>query len=207
MIWSNCSTTDLEAMRSAMRTVHALGGAMARPVASRFSRRHRDHSACAGGTSCSRLLDALWPWVMSTCTCVCWPRQANPVRVVGRRRVHTYATGAGTHARLDALRHCEVVDTHTAGEPTRVFLDPTGSRLARILSQSKNRNVAAGHIRAPTSMRARQRLLQSEHDALRRFLLQEPRGHRDMFGAFVGPPSQENASLADFGVVFADGGG
>jgi len=41
-------------------------------------------------------------------------------------------------------------------------------------------------------------------DALRKFVINEPRGHRDMFGAIIVEPE---ISRADLGVVFMDGGG
>lgn len=46
--------------------------------------------------------------------------------------------------------------------------------------------------------------LQQHHDSLRRFLLNEPRGHGDMFGALVVPPSQSQRAV-DFGIVFTQG--
>jgi proline racemase len=74
----------------------------------------------------------------------------------------------------------EVVDYHTAGEPFRIVVGgvPTlnGSTvLAR-------RSYAAEHA-----------------DEVRRLVVNEPRGHADMYGGFVIPPDDDDA---DIGVVF-----
>jgi proline racemase len=45
--------------------------------------------------------------------------------------------------------------------------------------------------------------MQTRHDWFRKFLLNEPRGHNDMFGAVLFPPKSE---YADLGVVFMDNG-
>lgn len=73
-----------------------------------------------------------------------------------------------------------VVDYHTAGEPFRIVtsVDIPGTSVA-------DRRVAA----------------QSSEtiDAVRRLLVNEPRGHADMYGGFVVPGDDGGA---DFGVVF-----
>jgi proline racemase/trans-L-3-hydroxyproline dehydratase len=46
--------------------------------------------------------------------------------------------------------------------------------------------------------------LRERHDDLRRALMLEPRGHRDMFGCILVPPADPQA---DLGVVFMDGDG
>lgn len=86
--------------------------------------------------------------------------------------------------RLSERRASEiaVVDSHTAGESTRVVLGgmpepPPGS---------------VADVRA---------WMQREADHLRRFLTSEPRGHRDLVGAWITEPRAEGA---DFGVVFMD---
>lgn len=79
--------------------------------------------------------------------------------------------------------HC--VDSHTAGEPTRV--------------------VVAGLPPIPgCTMAEKKAYLQVHHDTVRCGLLREPRGHHDMFGAILLPPTRPEASL---GVVFMDNGG
>jgi len=77
------------------------------------------------------------------------------------------------------------VDTHTAGEPTRI--------------------VTAGFppLRGST-IREKRKDFFLRFDNLREALLREPRGHSDMFGAFLTPPEH---SEADFGLFFFDGGG
>jgi proline racemase len=72
----------------------------------------------------------------------------------------------------------EAVDYHTAGEPFRIV---TGQELRGSTILEKRRD-AAGRL-----------------DHLRRLLVNEPRGHADMYGCFVTEPEDEGA---DLGVVF-----
>lgn len=75
-----------------------------------------------------------------------------------------------------------VIDTHTFGEPTRIL------------------NWGLFNVEGNTV--AEQRDYIAEHyDWLRGAVIQEPRGHRDMFGAILLPPLSEDV---DFGVVFMD---
>ncbi len=77
------------------------------------------------------------------------------------------------------------VDTHTAGEPTRIVLD--------------------GFPQPPgATMEERRQWLSVHADGLRRLVLQEPRGHRDMFGAVVSEPVDPTC---DAGVFFIESGG
>ncbi len=76
------------------------------------------------------------------------------------------------------------VDTHTAGEPTRV--------------------VVGGVPFLPGTMAERRERLQQAYDTIRTTLLHEPRGHADMFGAILMAPASPEA---DLGVVFMDTGG
>jgi proline racemase len=73
-----------------------------------------------------------------------------------------------------------VVDYHTAGEPFRIVtsVEIPGSTVAdrRVTAQSSD-----------------------AIDAVRRLLVNEPRGHADMYGGFVVPADDDGA---DFGVVF-----
>ncbi len=86
---------------------------------------------------------------------------------------------------MNFRRMVQVVDTHTAGEPTRV--------------------VTAGFpLPRGATMEERRRWLADNADALRGFLLREPRGHSDMFGALVLPPADPRA---DIGLIFLDLGG
>ncbi len=75
-----------------------------------------------------------------------------------------------------------VTDYHTAGEPFRI--------------------VTAGlpDIAGPSVLERREFAQQSaEVDAVRQLLVNEPRGHADMYGGFIVPPNDYGA---DFGVLF-----
>lgn len=76
------------------------------------------------------------------------------------------------------------VDTHTAGEPTRV--------------------VVSGVPFLQGTMSEKRRRLQQRYDFIGTTLMHEPRGHADMFGAIIMEPAHPEA---DIGVVFMDGGG
>ncbi|MFT8872773.1 MAG: proline racemase family protein [Sporolactobacillus sp.] len=86
---------------------------------------------------------------------------------------------------MTSRRHFFAVDSHTMGEPTRIILDGFPS------------------VDGSTMMKKKQ-YLQRHYDDLRRALMNEPRGHRDMFGALILAPVNP---AADIGVVFMDGGG
>jgi proline racemase/trans-L-3-hydroxyproline dehydratase len=77
------------------------------------------------------------------------------------------------------------VDTHTAGEPTRIVL----SGLPPILGET---------------MAAKKEYMRKHLDRFRTLLMREPRGHRDMFGAVLVPPLTDRSQ---YGVLFIDGGG
>ena len=83
------------------------------------------------------------------------------------------------------VRVIETIDTHTLGQPTRIVLKGFPRLAGRTLAE-------------------RSRDLLRRHDAYRRALMLEPRGHAMMFGAVVTPPA---ARGADLGLVFMDGGG
>lgn len=72
------------------------------------------------------------------------------------------------------------VDYHTAGEPFRIVTDGVGPLLGK--SVSEKRAYAMEHL-----------------DHVRRFLVNEPRGHADMYGGFVTEADDEEG---DLGVVF-----
>ena len=81
----------------------------------------------------------------------------------------------------DALeRPIRTVDYHTAGEPFRIV---TGG-----VPELEGRTVVA-----------RRRWALDHLDEVRRLLVNEPRGHADMYGCFVTPPDDD---WADLGVVF-----
>lgn len=83
------------------------------------------------------------------------------------------------------VKSIHTVDSHTAGESTRV--------------------VVGGVPKIPgKSMPEKKEWLESNMDYLRTALMLEPRGHNDMFGAILTSPTTEEA---DFGIIFMDGGG
>ncbi|MGM0420652.1 MAG: proline racemase family protein [Bacillota bacterium] len=79
----------------------------------------------------------------------------------------------------------QVVDTHTMGEPTRIITGNIGKIPGDSLADKKA-------------------YLERKYDWLRKTVLYEPRGHKDMFGAILLDPTH---SEADLGVIFMDGGG
>ena len=78
-----------------------------------------------------------------------------------------------------------VVDSHTAGEPTRVIIGGVP-------------HVPGG------SMREKREWLARNRDDLRKLLMHEPRGHQDMFGSIITAPASPDA---DVGVIFMDNDG
>jgi proline racemase/trans-L-3-hydroxyproline dehydratase len=82
-------------------------------------------------------------------------------------------------------RIISTIDTHTAGEPTRV--------------------VTGGIPHIPgKSMQEKKAWMAQNEDDLRKMLMWEPRGHRDMFGAILTAPVSEDA---DMGIIYMDSGG
>lgn len=83
---------------------------------------------------------------------------------------------------MKKLQHIDVIYTHTEGEPTCIIHSginyPFGSDIL-----------------------AKRRFLERHYDWLRRALMQEPRGHRDMYGVFLTPPSSPEA---DAGMIWID---
>lgn len=81
---------------------------------------------------------------------------------------------------LNLTRTIHTIDAHTGGEPLRI--------------------VAAGMPPVPGKTILEKRAwLKAERDDLRQFLMNEPRGHADMYGAYLLPPVTDKA---DFGVIF-----
>jgi proline racemase len=77
------------------------------------------------------------------------------------------------------------VDAHTGGEPVRVIL--------------------SGLPPIPGSTMAKKKMYLKNHlDHFRTLLMQEPRGHNDMFGVIITPPCNDQAQ---YGVLFMDNGG
>ena len=86
---------------------------------------------------------------------------------------------------MNFTRSINVIDTHTAGEPTRI--------------------VVGGLPKIPGATIAEKRSYAMQNlDHVRTMLMHEPRGHRDMFGAIITQPCSDKA---DLGVLFMDSGG
>jgi proline racemase len=86
---------------------------------------------------------------------------------------------------MNLKRIIDTIDTHTAGEPTRI--------------------VTGGLPHIPgRSMQEKKAWMTDNEDDLRKMLMREPRGHRDMFGAILAAPVSKDA---DMGIIYMDGGG
>jgi proline racemase len=77
------------------------------------------------------------------------------------------------------------VDTHTAGEPTRIVV----SGIPKIRGRTMGEKIE---------------YLRNEFDFIRTAIMREPRGHNDMFGAIITEPTTPDA---DLGVIFTHCGG
>ncbi len=77
------------------------------------------------------------------------------------------------------------IDTHTAGEPTRIILSGLPPIPGNTMAEKKRHMI--------------------EHlDHFRTLLMEEPRGHMDMFGAVLTPPTTDRGQ---YGIIFMDNGG
>jgi len=86
---------------------------------------------------------------------------------------------------MSQRRVIQFVDAHTAGEPTRTIF--------------------GGFPRAfGVTMEERRQRLSAHTDRLRRFVLNEPRGHHNMFGASLSEPIDPTCAV---GVFFMESGG
>ncbi|WP_084786885.1 proline racemase family protein [Bacillus tuaregi] len=94
-------------------------------------------------------------------------------------------TETARERRTGVTRMVTAIDSHTAGEAARIV---TGG---------------LPNIPGATMADKRQYLIDYQ-DHLRTALMHEPRGHNEMFGAFLTPPVHPEA---DFGIIFMDGGG
>jgi len=81
---------------------------------------------------------------------------------------------------VTAERRIRAIDYHTGGEPFRILLDGAPELEGRTVLE--RRRWARDHV-----------------DDVRHLVIDEPRGHADMYGAYVTPPNDDGA---DFGVVF-----
>lgn len=88
--------------------------------------------------------------------------------------------------RLQQYEYCvKTIDSHTMGEPTRIIYDGFPTLQGSTMMEKK-------------------RDVMTRWDFLRRALMLEPRGHRDMFGALLTEPLDPRA---DLGVIFMESGG
>ncbi len=83
---------------------------------------------------------------------------------------------------LEKRRRLVCVETHTAGEPTRIVVEGCPPLRGNSMMEKKN-------------------YLRDHYDNYRRAIMLEPRGHKDMFGAIVTEPVNPEA---DLGVIFMD---
>jgi len=82
---------------------------------------------------------------------------------------------------MDQAIRC--IEMHTTGEPTRI--------------------VYAGYPALSGTLLEQRALASEKYDHLRRRLILEPRGHRDMYGAVLRQSTElVDAGLADIGVIF-----
>lgn len=87
---------------------------------------------------------------------------------------------------MTRLNHViNALDTHTEGEPTRIIL--SGLPTIKGATMADKKQYMAAHL-----------------DHFRALLMQEPRGHKNMFGAILTPPT---TSKGDYGVLFMDNTG
>lgn len=77
------------------------------------------------------------------------------------------------------------IDSHTCGEPTRII-------------------IGGAPIFKGKTMSEKWKDFCDNHNDFRRFIMTEPRGHADMFGAIMVPPVNQEAHT---GVIFCDSGG
>ena len=78
----------------------------------------------------------------------------------------------------DEVKRIKVIDSHTAGEPTRVVVKGLPE-----------------FAEAPASPADWRDFLRAQHDDLRTAVACEPRGHEAMVGAYLLKPNQPDLSL------------
>jgi proline racemase len=113
--------------------------------------------------------------------------------------------GAGERANLAGVRPgqaIEFTDYHTAGEPFRII----GAVPAALVKANQlSPDPSAGLPTPPgRNVLERRTWIRQHCDGVRRLLVNEPRGHADMYGGWVVPSDGPDSSGADavFGVVF-----
>ncbi|MER2262885.1 MAG: proline racemase family protein [Psychrobacillus sp.] len=78
----------------------------------------------------------------------------------------------------------ETIDTHTMGEATRIVINGFPKIVGKTMMDKKE-------------------YVKENYDHLRKLLMNEPRGHKDMFGAILTEPTNEEC---DIGIIFMDSG-
>lgn len=86
---------------------------------------------------------------------------------------------------MSKVRSIQAIDSHTAGEATRVVVGGIPNVKGNTMAEKKQ-------------------WLEDNHDYLRTAIMLEPRGHNDMFGSILTQPTDPEA---DYGIIFMDGGG
>ena len=81
--------------------------------------------------------------------------------------------------------YIETIDAHTMGEAARIIVGGLPPIAGKTMMEKK-------------------RFMQSENDRIRKFLMHEPRGHLNMFGAILTEPCHPGS---DLGILFMDSGG
>ncbi|MGY3765500.1 proline racemase family protein [Vagococcus vulneris] len=86
---------------------------------------------------------------------------------------------------MKASKVMVAIDTHTAGEAARLVIGGVTKFPGKTMAEKKE-------------------LLATKRDYLRTEIMHEPRGHNEMFGAFICEPVHDEA---DYGIIFMDAGG
>jgi proline racemase/trans-L-3-hydroxyproline dehydratase len=86
---------------------------------------------------------------------------------------------------MTSNRIFNAIDTHTAGEPTRIITKGVPTIIGKTMMEKKE-------------------YMEEHLDWLRRAVMLEPRGHANMFGAILTEPVHQDA---DIGIIFMDAGG
>lgn len=86
---------------------------------------------------------------------------------------------------MSYLRHIHAIDTHTECDPTRLVLSGIPSIKGNTMAEKRDNFI-------------------KNYDHIRKFLIHEPRGHKDMFGALITEPSDDSCL---FGMIFMDADG
>ena len=89
------------------------------------------------------------------------------------------------------------IDMHTGGEPLRIIdsLDNNGDLLANGIPLDLNLQ-----NKSNVTLLSKRLYMKENLDNYRKFLMYEPRGHSDMYGALI--TKADNSNEADFGVLF-----